>query len=86
MVSKISDNIPEEYMSFTHLGEVKNGVEDVTSEKVKDWAGAQENYRLIDLAGKTELQVEADIASDYAAMFREMWPKALDKVKQLSEN
>ena len=86
MVAKISDNIPNEYMSFTHLGEIKDGVEDLTSEKVKGWAGAKENYRLKDLGGKTELEVDVDTAAEYAEMFKGMWPKALDKVKELSEH
>jgi uncharacterized protein YndB with AHSA1/START domain len=46
MVSKIAANKPNEYMSFKHLGEIKDGVEDTTSEKVKQWQGSHENYTL----------------------------------------
>src|SRR5215216_1793804 len=46
MVSRIADKVPNEYMSFEHLGIVENGVEDIKSEKVKEWAGAMENYTL----------------------------------------
>src|SRR5688572_26468739 len=35
MVSKVAVNKPNEYMSFEHLGEVKDGVEDTSSEKVR---------------------------------------------------
>ena len=35
MVSMVAANKPNEYMSFKHLGEVKNGVEDTTSEQIK---------------------------------------------------
>lgn len=85
MVSRIADNVPNEYMSFEHLGEVRNGVEDLTSDKVKAWAGAMENYTLKDVDGKTELYIECDIAEEYGDMFRDMWPKALDNLKKIAE-
>ena len=86
MVSRIAENRPNEYMSIEHLGEVKDGVEDTTSEKVKDWAGAHENYTLKKVNGKTELTVDMDITEEYKEMFSKMWLVALDNVKKLSEN
>ena len=85
MVSRIADKVPNEYMSFEHLGMVENGVEDTTSEKVKDWAGAMENYTLKDVSGKTELLIDIDITDDHKDYFMNAWPKALDKVKELAE-
>lgn len=85
MVSEIADNIPNEYMSFRHLGMVNDGVEDTTSEKVKDWAGAMENYKLKDTDGKTELEVELDIVDEHKGYFADAFPKALQKVKEISE-
>ena len=35
MVSKVASNKPNKFMSFEHLGVVKNGVEDTESESVK---------------------------------------------------
>jgi hypothetical protein len=93
MVSRIAVNKPNEYMSIEHLGEVKDGIEDTTSERVKQWAGAHENYTLkkVNLpagqAGeKTELLIDMDITAEFKDMFSEIWPKALDNVKKLSEN
>ena len=86
MVSRIADNKPNEYMSIEHLGEVTGGVEDTTSEKVKEWAGAHENYTLKKVNGKTELTIDMDITEDFKEMFSKMWPVALDNVKRLSEN
>ena len=85
MVSRVAENIPNEYMSFEHLGEVKEGVEDTTSEKVKQWAGAHENYTLKDLGGKTELITDIDLDAEFAEMFKNIFPKALAKAKELSE-
>jgi hypothetical protein len=85
MVSRIEENKPYEYMSIEHLGEVKDGVEDTTSDRVKQWAGAHENYTLKNVEGKTELIVDMDLNDEFAAMFDSIWPKALAKVKELSE-
>ncbi len=85
MVSTIVKNKPNEFMSFKHLGEVKNGVEDTSSDKVKGWAGAMENYTLKGINGKTELLIDMDVNDDFKDYFVNTWPKALDKVKELAE-
>lgn len=85
MVSRVVENRPNEYMSFEHLGEVKDGAEDRTSEKVKAWVGAKENYSLSEKDGGTELSIDTDMADEYVDMFSKMWPKALDNVKALAE-
>jgi len=85
MISRIAVNRPNEFMSFQQLGEVKDGVEDRTSDKVKEWAGGTENYTLRESNGVTTLDIEMDITDEYKDMFKEMWPKALEQVKILSE-
>ena len=86
MVSKIDETIPNEYMSFEHIGYVKDGVEDLSSEEVKNFAGAHENYTLKEVGGKTELVVDMDINDQYKDYFTETFPKALAKVKELAEH
>ncbi|MGE7776403.1 SRPBCC family protein [Chitinophaga sp. NPDC101104] len=87
MVSRIAENIPNEFMSIEHLGTIMGGVEDTTSPEVQQWNGAHENYRLQDIDGGTRLLIEMDIddKSEYAEMFAGMWPKALAAVKEISE-
>ena len=85
MVSTIAENKPNEFMSIKHLGMVKDGVEDTTSEKTKEWAGSLENYSLKEVKGKTELTVDMDVTNEYKDYFKETWPKALDKLKELAE-
>ena len=85
MIAKIAENIPNEYMSIQHLGMLNDGVEDFESAKVKEWAGALENYTLENKDGKTHLVVDMDIAEEYKDYFANTWPKALDKVKELAE-
>jgi len=85
MVSRIKDNRKHEFISIEHLGMVNDGVEDTTSEAVKPWAGSLENYSFKNLNGKTELLIEIDINDDFKDMFNDMWPKALQKLKEISE-
>lgn len=85
MVSRIAQKRPNEYMSFEHLGEIKDGVEDTTSERVKLWAGSYENYTLNDNNGNTDLIIDIDLSGEFVEMFNEMWPKALAKVKEIAE-
>lgn len=85
MVSRIKENRQYEYVSIEHLGFIENGTEDTTSEAVKSWAGALENYIFNEDNGKTELLVELDTSEEYKEMFNETWPKALEKLKSLSE-
>ncbi|TRZ41268.1 SRPBCC domain-containing protein [Robertkochia solimangrovi] len=85
MVSMIAEKIEPELMTFRHLGVLKDGVEDTTSEEVKAWAGSREKYVLKDQDGHTHLEVVMDISPEYEQMFDEIWPKALLRVKELSE-
>jgi L-rhamnose mutarotase len=85
MVSRIKENKKYEFISIEHLGIVQNGKEDVSSEAVKGWAGAHENYTFKKSNGSTEVLVDIDTNEEYKQMFQEMWPKALQKLKELSE-
>ena len=82
MVAVIQDNIPNRYMSIKHLGEIKDGKENLN----QDWSESLENYTLEEKDGKTELTIDMDIIEDWKAYFEKIWPKALDKVKELAEN
>ncbi len=86
MVSRIKENRLHEYLSIEHLGMVHDGKEDTTSEAVKAWAGVHENYTFKDKAGATEVLVEMDSSGDeFEEMFKDKWPKALQKLKELAE-
>lgn len=85
MVSRIESKKPNEFMSFLHLGLVKDGAEDTESDKAKPWAGAHENYTLKGENGVTELIVEVDVNEDFKKYMLETFPKALEQVKNLAE-
>lgn len=85
MFSMIHKMIPNEFISFKHLGSVKNGKEEPETEESKLWSGAMENYTLKESNNTTELTVEMDITEEHESFFKEAFPKGLDKIKELSE-
>jgi len=85
MVSRIKENRKYDFVSIEHLGVVSDGKEDTTSDVVKPWAGSHENYTFIEKNGQTEVIVEMDITEEYKSMFNDMWPRALKKLKEISE-
>ena len=85
MVARVVENQPPERMSFEHLGQIKNGVEDTESEAVKIWAGNRESYFLSETEKGTSLRVTLSIPDDYADYFENTWPRALEEVKAIAE-
>ena len=89
MVSRIKENKLYEYVSIEHLGEVHDGIEDTSSEAVKRWAGSLENYTFKQKDGATEVLVDMEteeMNKEMFEMFEDMWPKALQKLKDLAES
>lgn len=88
MAGKIVENIPYEYISIEYVGMVTNGMVDSTSDSVKQWVGAHENYTFSEKDNVTTLVVELegkDISDEMGDMFTEMWPKSLQKLKEIAE-
>ena len=85
MVSTIDQLKENEFLSFKHLGMIKDGKEDLESEEIKKWSGLLETYALEYSENQTFLSVDLDIGDDYKVYFIETFPKALKIVKELSE-
>ena len=85
MVSEIAQNRKNEFISIRHQGFISNGVEDTTSESVRAWAPAYENYTFISVPEGTKLVIEMDVPGEWEQYMNEAWPKALALLKQLSE-
>ena len=81
MHSIIDKKVTNQQMTFKHMGEIKDGVETIS-----DWAGSKEDYMLSEDKGVTELNVTLDSTDEFKKYFEEVFPKALDLVKQISEN
>ena len=85
MVGKIKENRPNEYVSIEYIGVVHDGKEDTSSEEVQNLAGALENYTFRNVDGKTEVLVDVDTDDEFKESFQDIWPKALQKLKELAE-
>lgn len=86
MYSRIKEARPYEFVSIEHLGMIsETGEVGTTSESVKKWTPAFENYTFKDVDGKTQVLVEIDISDEWKDMFNDMWPKALAKLKEIAE-
>jgi uncharacterized protein YndB with AHSA1/START domain len=83
MFGVIQTKIPNQEMTFRHLGEIKNGVEEI-----KDWKHATESYRLEAVDNTTTLKVSLTMenaSTQFENYFNEAFPKALAVLKQLCE-
>jgi hypothetical protein len=85
MTSVIADNRMHEYISIRHLGYVRDGVDDTESEDVRSWTPAFENYTFRDVAGGTQVDVDADVAPEFEQFMLETYPQALAKLKAICE-
>jgi len=85
MYSVIEKKIPNEFMSFRHIGEVKNFEEQPLTEETNGWSGSHENYSLEESNGETILNVYLDSMSEFAAYFSKAFPPALELIKDISE-
>lgn len=85
MVSYIKENRIYEFVLVEHQGIISKGIEDTTSEDAKKWASSYESYMFVDKDGGTEVSVEMNTLDEYKNMFEEMWPKALQALKELVE-
>src|SRR5258705_4742331 len=81
MFSIIEKKIPNQQMTFKHLGELKNHIEES-----KDWGEARESYLLKEKNGITELDVELDSVDEFEQYFNDTFPKALNILKHISEH
>ena len=94
MVSRIAENIPNEFVSIQHYGLLKAGKEITEGPDVEKWANGFENYtfeagnaRPDDPVGGgiTTVTVDLDTTEDFLDFMNHTYPKALDKLKELCE-
>lgn len=84
IVSHVAENKPYEFISLEHKAVIVGGEED-KSDKYKAWIGAHENYTFKEVDGVTEVRVDTDTDEESKKIFQDMWPKSLEKLKELAE-
>lgn len=86
MISKVYEVRKPEFISFQHLGYNMSGVRDTTSEENQSLFPSFENYTFEKIDdNKTKVHVDMDSDPKYTEMFNGLWPKALNKLKEICE-
>lgn len=84
MFGVIENKVVNEQMTFRHLGEIKNGIEEN-----KNWGNATESYFLSETGDGTLLKVILTMDesnSEFEKYFNATFPKALAVLKQVCES
>ena len=85
MVSEIAEHKPANFVSIRHYGFLDGDKEVTKGEEVEKWAGGHENYTFEENSGITTVTVELDAIDEYLEFFNNNYPKALDRLKEISE-
>lgn len=85
MIAEIAENIPNKFVSIRHYGLLKGDTEITSGEEVEKWAGELENYWFEEHNGITSVTVEVGVSDEYMDYFQSTYPKALQKLKEITE-
>ena len=85
MISKIVENIPNQFISIQHYGILKGDKEIIEGPDVEKWANGFENYTFEESNGTTTVTVDLDTTEDFVNYMNQTYPKALNKLKELCE-
>ncbi|SDR77426.1 hypothetical protein SAMN04487764_0618 [Gillisia sp. Hel1_33_143] len=85
MVSEIAENIPFKFVSIRHYGILDGDKEIIEGAKVEKWTGGFENYYFDENNGLTTVTIEVDAMEDFIDFFKNTFPKALNKLKEIIE-
>ncbi len=79
LVEKLAVN---EFVSFRHMADTQDHGE---QEREKEWTDGTESYSLAENDGVTTLTVNIDVPPGQEETFKNIFPKALERVKILAE-
>lgn len=86
MYSEVAEYRPNEFVSIRHLGFINaNGEIDTTSDAVRQWTPAYENYTFTAIPGGTKLIIDQDVTENYEAQMTQSWNNGLKRLKELCE-
>lgn len=86
MYSVIEKKVKNQLMSFKHIGNIMKLEEMPLDEETKLWSDSKETYELKEENNQTTLTVNIDTLDNYVGFFNESMPKAMELIKNLSEN
>lgn len=85
MASRIVEKKPFDSMVFAHITEIVNHEEQPISEAIQQWSGCKEQYTLTEKNGVTTLVSEVESIEEHVDFFRNMFPNAMQKIKEIAE-
>ena len=85
IVGTVIANRKAELLTIEYNGVVHNHQEIYDTEEAKEFIGVRETYKLSG-TGSTHLDIECDMAPQFISMMAPAWDRALEKIKNLSEN
>ncbi len=84
MVGYIRENTPNQYVSIEYVG-ILDGDNELTEGPIAEaWQGF-ENYTFEGSDGSTTVTVDIDVNDEMVDYFKETYPKALEKLKEICE-
>ncbi|HEX8549157.1 MAG TPA: SRPBCC domain-containing protein [Cytophagaceae bacterium] len=86
LVSEIVENIPNRFVSIRHYGLLQDNLEITEGPQVEKWANGFENYTFEEKNGTTIVTVDLDTTEEFLDYMKQTYPKALDKLKEISES
>jgi hypothetical protein len=86
MVGKVVAVKPYDLISVEFQGFVVAGQEEYESEGAQAVKGGFETYRLSEKGGGTQLDIEADMGTEWLDQMSLAWDRALNKIKALAES
>ena len=84
--SVIEKHIPNKIIQFKHIGNVLEGKEQPIDDETKKWSGTTEIYSLSKGIDCITLTIEIDVLEEHMDFMTTKLPKALEKVKNISQN
>ena len=82
VTSLVKRLIPNEYILFKHASDTQNTGTEIRD---KQWTGGSESYTLTENNGSTVLLIKSEIPDELIDVFNISMPKALERIKYLSE-
>ena len=85
-VARLDTFKPHDRIVATHIATLtKEKIMETTGPMTEKWIGTKEIYELETVNNQTELRILMETHIDFEEMFNGSWPKALENIKNLSE-
>ncbi len=83
VTSLVAELIPNEFILFKHQADTQDSGK---AHRDDQWMGGQESYKLTEKNGVTTLEMSLDVPPELEKIMSASYPKALARIKELSES